>query len=82
MFHPPQRGLPCLAIRDFLPAQPFGLSASGGATTLAAGRDFSPEDASVCRTTNSDSFTTSPTYKDVEESVELGTWLDWMKGDK
>jgi hypothetical protein len=29
MFHPPQRGLPRLAIRDFLPAQPFGLSASG-----------------------------------------------------
>src|SRR5713226_3531425 len=29
MFHPPQRGLPRLAIRDFLPTQPFGLSAIG-----------------------------------------------------
>src|SRR6202011_3528084 len=67
MFHPPQRGLPRLAIRDFLPIQPFGLSASGEAATLAARRDLSPKAASVCRTTNSDSRTSSPTYKAVEE---------------
>jgi hypothetical protein len=33
MFHPPQRGLPRLAIRDFFPLQPFGLSACSGAAT-------------------------------------------------
>jgi hypothetical protein len=39
---PPQRGLPCLAMRDLLPIQPFGLSAVGAAATFAARRDFSP----------------------------------------
>src|SRR6202011_1342026 len=65
MFDPPQRGLPRLAIRDFFPLQPFGLSVSSGAATSAARRDFSPKDVPVCRTTNSDSCSTSPTYKDV-----------------
>src|SRR5271169_5325425 len=67
MFHPPQRGLPRLAIRDFLPLQPFGLSVRGGAAALAARRDLSPKGAPACRTTNSDSFTTSSTYKAAEK---------------
>jgi len=66
MFHPPQRGLPRLAIRDFFPLQPFGLSASGEAATLAARRDLAPKGAPVCRSTNSDSSTKSSTYKGVE----------------
>jgi hypothetical protein len=70
IFHPPQRSLPRLAIRDFLPLQPFGLSANGGAATFAARRDFSPKGAPVCRTTNSDSCTTSSTYKGVDEIDE------------
>jgi hypothetical protein len=67
MFHPPQRGLPRLAIRDFFPLQPFGLSAIGEAATLAARRDLSPKGAPVCRSTNSDSSTKSSTYKGVEK---------------
>jgi len=79
MFHPPQRGLPRLAIRDFLPLQPFGLSASGGAATSAARRDFSPKAAPVCRTTNSDSCTTSPTYKAAAElNVAKRTITRWL----
>ena len=74
IFRPPQRGLPRLAIRDFLPLQPFGLSASGGTATLAARRDFSPKAAPVCRTTNSDSCTTSSTYK-AAEKLELSEFL-------
>jgi hypothetical protein len=77
MFHPPQRGLPRLAIRDVFPLQPFGLSASGGAATSAARRDFSPKDVPDCRTTNSDSCTTSSTYKDVEKF--LFDWIDRSK---
>ena len=69
MLRPPQRGLPRLAIRDFLLIQPFGLSAIGGAATLAARRDLSPKGAPVCRTTNSDPSTKSSTYKGVEEGV-------------
>jgi hypothetical protein len=68
MFHPPQRGLPRLAIRDFLPTQPFGLSASGEAATLAARRELSPKAAPVCRSTNSDSSTKSSTYKVAEKA--------------
>src|ERR1700723_4310732 len=68
MFHPPQRGLPRLAIRDVFPLQPFGLSASGGAATSAARRDFSPKDVPDCRPPNSDSCTTSSTYKDAEKA--------------
>jgi hypothetical protein len=68
--------LPRLAIRDFFPLQPFGLSASGGTATLAARRDFSLKDAPVCRTTNSDSCTTSSTYKDVEKF--LSDWIDCL----
>src|SRR5229473_3848832 len=67
MFHPPQRGLPRLAIRDFFPLQPFGLSAIGEAATLAARRDLAPKGAPVCRSTNSDSSTKSSTYKGVEK---------------
>src|SRR5216684_3830362 len=69
MFHPPQRGLPRLAIRDFFPLQPFGLSAIGVAATLAARRDLAPKGAPVCRSTNSDSSTKSSTYKGAEKTV-------------
>jgi K+-transporting ATPase KdpF subunit len=58
--------LPRLAIRDFLPTQPFGLSAIGEAATLAARRDLSPKAAPVCQSPNSDSSTKSSTYKAVE----------------
>jgi hypothetical protein len=71
MFHPPQRGLPRLAIRDFFPLQPFGLSAIGEAATLAARRDLSPKGAPVCRSTNSDSSTKSSTYKGVEKRLNI-----------
>src|SRR6266446_3882184 len=71
MFHPPQRGLPRLAIRDFFPLQPFGLSAIGVAATFAARRDLAPKGAPVCRSTNSDSSTKSSTYKGVDERVGL-----------
>src|SRR5260370_25578742 len=67
MFHPPQRGLPRLAIRDFFPLQPFGLSAIGEAATFAARRDLSPRGAPVCRSTNSDASTKSSTYKGVDK---------------
>jgi hypothetical protein len=62
--------LPRLAIRDFLPTQPFGLSAIGEAATLAARRDLAPKAAPVCRSTNSDSSTKSSTYK-VAEKAEI-----------
>ena len=72
ILHPPQRGLPRLAIPDFFPLQPFGLSACGGAATFAARRDLSPEGPSACPTTNSDSCTTSSTYKVAEKRTFLG----------
>src|SRR5580700_10922480 len=81
MFHPPQRGLPRLAIRDVFPLQPFGLSASGGAAPSAARRDFSPKDVPDCRTTNSDSCTTSSTYKVVDERVESRVQLGFRSSD-
>src|SRR5215472_7387566 len=68
IFHPPQRGSPRLAIRDFLPRQPFGLSAVGEATTSAARRDSSPKAAPVCRLTNFDSSIKSATYKAAEKA--------------
>jgi hypothetical protein len=68
---PPQRGLPRLAIRDFLPLQPFRLSANDGAATLAARRDLSPKAAPVCRSINSDSSTRSSTYKALEQMAEI-----------
>src|SRR5713226_7592497 len=71
MFHPPQPGLPRLAIRDFFPLQPFGLSAIGVAATLAARRDLAPKGAPVFRSTNSDSSTKSSTYKGVEERANF-----------
>jgi hypothetical protein len=55
-------------MRDFLPRQPFGLSAIGGAATSAARRDSSPRAAPACRFTNFDSFTRSSTYKAAEKS--------------
>jgi len=82
MFHPPQRGLPRLAIRDFFPLQPFGLSAIGEAATLAARRDLSPKGAPVCRPTNSDSSTKLSTYKgkkldvDFAREADAEEWID------
>ena len=69
-------------VRDFLPLQPFGLSASGGAATFAARRAFAPKGAPACRTTNSASCTTSSTYKAAEKGecgviffVVCGFWF-------
>src|SRR5215469_374900 len=69
-FQPPQRGLPCLAIRDLAPLQPFGLGAIGGTATLAARRDPAPKAAPACRSTNSGSCSTSSTYKAVEKHMK------------
>jgi hypothetical protein len=53
--------------RDFLPRQPFGLSALGEAATSAARRDSSPKGVPVCRLTNFDFSTRSATYKGAEK---------------
>jgi hypothetical protein len=59
--------LPSLAIRDFLPLQPFGLERREGAATFAARRGLGPKAAPACRTKSVDGSTTSVTYKGVEK---------------
>jgi hypothetical protein len=66
--------LPSLAIRDFLPLQPFGLERCEGAATFAARRGLGPKAAPVCRATSVDGSTTSITYKAVEKF--LFDWID------
>ena len=57
------RCLPSLAIRDFLPLQPFGLERRDGAATCAARRGLGFTAAPVCRATSFDASTTFATYK-------------------
>jgi len=73
------RCLPSLAIRDFLPLQPFGLERREGAATFAARRGSCPKAAPACRAMSFDSSTTFATYKDVDERVESRDWLGLMR---
>src|SRR5208282_4930686 len=61
------RCLPSLAIRDFVPVQPFGLERCEGAATFAARRGLFPKSAPACRATSVNGSTASSTYKGVEK---------------
>jgi hypothetical protein len=68
--------LPSLAIRDFLPFQPFGLDHCEGAATFADRKGFGREAAPAYRSTSVDGSTTSVTYKAAEKRLikkELGS---------
>src|SRR5208283_4501170 len=70
------RCLPNLAIRDFLPLQPFGLERCEGAATFAARRGTFPKGAPACRATSVDASTTSATYKGAEKR-EVFHWVGY-----
>jgi hypothetical protein len=69
------RCLPSLAIRDFLPLQPFGLERREGAATFAARRGLGPKAAPACRAKSVDASTTSVTYKAVDKGLNLSAGL-------